>query len=305
MSPTSIDIPRPQTFADQPFQHQNPFAQTTPFKYSNPNILAMTAWSINPQLHYHHTAPTALQTPAPTITKYDGLTNLKQFIEDLEARFILQSLYHSKDRQKVMVVVECLEGTSPDRSSEAPKEWAKLEVLLSPELKYNWLAFAQTLRDRYLSPSVTHMRIQPRQTLKQDLKTVQQSHNDLNSCVKKLVFRAKSGARTSSSLEEIKPTENDLIDEMLINSLVLKDAQQGNENVIIPENLKFLSEAFSKSSAAKLSSHRDGVDMTIDIPDGKPPRVIPMSRLSKREKEEAKNQTNELISKVWIRRCKA
>ncbi|KAI0996255.1 hypothetical protein K3495_g11924 [Podosphaera aphanis] len=45
--------------------------------------------------------------------------------------------------------------------------------------------------------------------------------------------------------------------------------------------------------------------MTIDIPDGKIPRVIPMSRLSEREKEEAKNQTNELISKGWIRRRKA
>ncbi|KAI1002656.1 hypothetical protein K3495_g5545 [Podosphaera aphanis] len=45
--------------------------------------------------------------------------------------------------------------------------------------------------------------------------------------------------------------------------------------------------------------------MTIDILNGKLPRVIPMSRLSEREKEEAKKQTNELIGKGWIRRCKA
>ncbi|KAI0991987.1 hypothetical protein K3495_g16199 [Podosphaera aphanis] len=73
-----------------------------------------------------------------------------------------------------MVAVECLEGSSPDGSNEAPKEWARLEIQLSPELKDDWLAFAQRLRDRYMSPSVTHMRIQQRQTLKQDHKTVQQ-----------------------------------------------------------------------------------------------------------------------------------
>ncbi|KAI0995794.1 hypothetical protein K3495_g12387 [Podosphaera aphanis] len=45
--------------------------------------------------------------------------------------------------------------------------------------------------------------------------------------------------------------------------------------------------------------------MTIGIPDGKLPRVIPMSRLSEKEKEEATNQTDQLIEKGWIRRCKA
>ncbi|KAI0993214.1 hypothetical protein K3495_g14970 [Podosphaera aphanis] len=45
--------------------------------------------------------------------------------------------------------------------------------------------------------------------------------------------------------------------------------------------------------------------MKIDITDGKLPRVIPMSRLSEKEKEEANKQTHELIGKGWIRRCKA
>ncbi|KAI1002657.1 hypothetical protein K3495_g5546 [Podosphaera aphanis] len=70
-----------------------------------------------------------------------------------------------------MVAVECLEGAPADGSSEAPKEWTRLELQLSPALKNNWPAFAQRLRDRYLSPSVIHMRIQLRQTLKQDAKT--------------------------------------------------------------------------------------------------------------------------------------
>lgn len=45
--------------------------------------------------------------------------------------------------------------------------------------------------------------------------------------------------------------------------------------------------------------------MTIDIPTGKLPRVIPMSRLSEKERVEAKTQTEELITKGWIRRFKA
>ncbi|KAI1004669.1 hypothetical protein K3495_g3548 [Podosphaera aphanis] len=91
---------------------------------------------------------------------------------------------------------------------------------------------------------------------------------------------------TNNSLGKTMHTENDLTDEILIRSLVRDDAQQEDEKVIIPDSLKFLSEAFSKSSAAKLPPHRNGVDMIIDIPDGKLPRVIPMSRLSEREKEE-------------------
>ncbi len=75
--------------------------------------------------------------------------------------------------------------------------------------------------------------------------------------------------------------------------------------MVIPDNLKHLSDVFSMSNAAKLPPHRTGIDMTIDIPEGKLPRVVPMSRLSEKEKEEAKKQTDQLIEKGWIRRCKA
>ncbi|KAI0994307.1 hypothetical protein K3495_g13875 [Podosphaera aphanis] len=113
--------------------------------------------------------------------------------------------------------------------------------------------------------------------------------------------------RTTSNLspEYLLLSELNQPNETFVNALSQSDAQQEDDTVVIPNNLKFLSEAFSKSSAANLPPYRDGFDMTIDIPDGKLPRVIPMSRLSEREKEEAKKQTNELIEKGWIRRCKA
>ncbi|KAI1006001.1 hypothetical protein K3495_g2219 [Podosphaera aphanis] len=94
----------------------------------------------------------------------------------------------------------------------------------------------------------------------------------------------------NNSLGKTTYTENDLTDEIPIRSLVQDDAQQEDKMVIIPDNLKSLSEAFSKSSAAKFPPHRNGVDMIIDIPDGKLPHVIPMSRISEREKEEAKKK---------------
>ncbi|KAI1006984.1 hypothetical protein K3495_g1234 [Podosphaera aphanis] len=45
--------------------------------------------------------------------------------------------------------------------------------------------------------------------------------------------------------------------------------------------------------------------MTIDIPHGILPKIIPMARLSEKEKQEAKRQTTELLNKGWIRKCKA
>ncbi|KAI0993046.1 hypothetical protein K3495_g15138 [Podosphaera aphanis] len=100
------------------------------------------------------------------MTKYTGLTNFNQFIEDLEAKFILQPIYHATDRQRVMIAVENLEGSSPDGDSEAPKDWARLEAQLSPDLKDDWPTFAQRLRDRYSNPTIKLLRIRQRQTLK-------------------------------------------------------------------------------------------------------------------------------------------
>ncbi|KAI0997537.1 hypothetical protein K3495_g10651 [Podosphaera aphanis] len=85
----------------------------------------------------HQTPPlkAELQTSVPSIVKFSGLTNANQFIEDLEAKFILQPIYRSTNRQKVMIAVKNSEGSSPDGSNKAPKEWARLEIELSPELR--------------------------------------------------------------------------------------------------------------------------------------------------------------------------
>ncbi|KAI0995792.1 hypothetical protein K3495_g12389 [Podosphaera aphanis] len=45
-----------------------------------------------------------------------------------------------------MVVAENLEGASPEGDNEAPKEWARLELQLFPELWDDWASFAQRLR---------------------------------------------------------------------------------------------------------------------------------------------------------------
>ncbi|KAI0994990.1 hypothetical protein K3495_g13190 [Podosphaera aphanis] len=80
----------------------------------------------------------------------------------------------------------------------------------------------------------------------------------------------------------------DHITESTITSLARNDAQEEDVNMTIPENLKFLKAAFSKESAAKLPPLREGIDMSIEIPDGKLPRVVSMSRMSEKEKIEAR-----------------
>ncbi|KAI0995793.1 hypothetical protein K3495_g12388 [Podosphaera aphanis] len=47
-------------------------------------------------------------------------------------------------------------------------------------------------------------------------------------------------------------TENAHSNNLLVNALLHSDTQQEDENVVIPDNLKFLSEAFSETNAAKL-----------------------------------------------------
>ncbi|KAI1005125.1 hypothetical protein K3495_g3086 [Podosphaera aphanis] len=96
---------------------------------------------------------------------------------------------------------------------------------------------------------------------------------------------------------------DDLI--LYVNATIINDAQVENIDMTLPENLKSMISVFSKTNAEKLPPHRENIDMTIDIPNGKLPRVIPMNRLSDKEKTEAKKQTNELLEKGWIRRCKA
>ncbi|KAI0990992.1 hypothetical protein K3495_g17195, partial [Podosphaera aphanis] len=96
-----------------------------------------------------------------------------------------------------------------------------------------------------------------------------------------------NNTNTDTSSDPI--NNDDLTTESTINSLACNDAQVEDVNTTIPENLKFLKAAFSKESASKLPPLRDGTDMTIEIPDGKLPRVIPISRMSEKEKIEAKD----------------
>ncbi|KAI1003883.1 hypothetical protein K3495_g4328 [Podosphaera aphanis] len=108
--------------------------------------------------------------------------------------------------------------------------------------------------------------------------------------------------KESPSPDTIPHTENEHIVEVFLNTFKQNDAQLENYDIVIPDDLRHLSEASSKSNAAKLPPHHNGIDMTIDIPDGKLPRVVPMSRLSEKEIEEAKKQSDQLIEKGWIRR---
>lgn len=85
-------------------------------------------------------------TNAPGITKYNGKTDILQFLEDLDARYILQPVSHPTDRHKVIVAVEHLEGAKDDQTSDAPKEWARSEIRQFPELKDNWLDFRERIK---------------------------------------------------------------------------------------------------------------------------------------------------------------
>lgn len=116
---------------------------------------------------------TIKDTPAPNICKYNGRTNVEQFIEDLQTRFILQPSVHSSDRIKVMIAVEHLEGASDDGTSDAPKDWARLELQIHPFLKDNWPEFSERLRGRYKNLARRQMKVEERQNLKQGNNTVQ------------------------------------------------------------------------------------------------------------------------------------
>ncbi|POS83585.1 hypothetical protein EPUL_004553, partial [Erysiphe pulchra] len=76
------------------------------------------------------------ETHTPQIAKYSGKTNVNQYIEDLEARFILPPYSHASDRIKVIFALENLCGAEDNVTSDAPKEWAGLEFIVSPESLY-------------------------------------------------------------------------------------------------------------------------------------------------------------------------
>ncbi|KAI1001534.1 hypothetical protein K3495_g6664 [Podosphaera aphanis] len=81
-------------------------------------------------------------------------------------------------------------------------------------------------------------------------------------------------------------TQSDQPNELFINAQLQNDAQNKYDDVVIPNNVKYLSEVFSMSHAAQLPPHRTGIKKIIEISDGKLPRVVLMSRLSEKEKEE-------------------
>ncbi|KHJ34019.1 hypothetical protein EV44_g3237 [Erysiphe necator] len=113
------------------------------------------------------------ETHASQITKFSGKTNVVQYIEDLEARFFLQPYSHDTDRKKVIVAIENLCGAEDDLTSNAPKEWARLEVRLNPHLKDNWTAFPDRLRLRYQNTALRQKKVEERQNLIQKGNTVQ------------------------------------------------------------------------------------------------------------------------------------
>lgn len=139
-----------------------------PENVSQPTFLNKSNHAVN-QSHF----PNSLETNSPEITKYAGKSNVAHFIEDLEARFTLQPYSHNTDRKKIIVAVEHLRSSENDETSDAPKEWARLELSLNPWLKDNWLAFAEKLRNRYQNTGLRQMKVQERQNLKQFGNTVQ------------------------------------------------------------------------------------------------------------------------------------
>ncbi|KAI0992341.1 hypothetical protein K3495_g15845, partial [Podosphaera aphanis] len=114
-----------------------------------------------------------MQTPITSIAKFSGKTNVLQFLQDLEARFLMQPQFFVTDRQKIIVAVDHLEGAVDDKTSDAPKEWARLELQMYPELRDDWEAFVQRLTSRYQNSALRQRKIFERQTLKQSNNSVQ------------------------------------------------------------------------------------------------------------------------------------
>ncbi|KAI0992845.1 hypothetical protein K3495_g15339, partial [Podosphaera aphanis] len=122
--------------------------------------------AVNPQFYPYETA-------LPDIVKYDGKSDIVQFVEDLEAKFFLQPYTHPTDYHKVMVAIQYLEGAKNDQTSDAPKEWARLELRMNPDLKDNWKEFVNKLYHRYQNPLRRLYKVRERQTLCQERNTVQ------------------------------------------------------------------------------------------------------------------------------------
>ncbi|KAI0998356.1 hypothetical protein K3495_g9838 [Podosphaera aphanis] len=97
--------------------------------------------------------------PATSIAKLSGKRNVLQFLKDLET--------------KKIVAVDHLDGAMDDKTSDAPEEWARLELQIYPELREDWESFAQRLTSRYQNSTLRQRKIFERQILKQSNKSVQ------------------------------------------------------------------------------------------------------------------------------------
>lgn len=77
--------------------------------------------TLSEQFESKHNLVTLRDTNAPEIKKYNGTTNITQFLEDFEARFILRPLTHPTNRHKVIVTAEHLVGAINEQAADCPK----------------------------------------------------------------------------------------------------------------------------------------------------------------------------------------
>ncbi|KAI0998142.1 hypothetical protein K3495_g10048 [Podosphaera aphanis] len=141
-SPLKFSAPPPQNnyFAPPPpiFSAQPPCA----YSVAPPqNFPALPPQNFSP---YTEVAPQYNHLPPATSTaKFSGKINVLQFLQNLEARFLMQPQFYVTDRQKIIITVDHLEGAMDDKTSDASKEWARLELQMYPELRDDWESFVQ------------------------------------------------------------------------------------------------------------------------------------------------------------------
>lgn len=75
-----------------------------------------------------------------------------------------------------------------------------------------------------------------------------------------------------------------------VNAISSYDAQAENVNMVLPNNLKFMAEVFSKTNADQLPPYRNGIDMTIDIPMINSHELSPWQDFQKKRNQKQKNK---------------
>ncbi|KHJ31345.1 hypothetical protein EV44_g5919 [Erysiphe necator] len=108
----------------------------------------------------------------PAFDKFNGNTDILEYIKDLETRFLLLPNLSSTDRLKVIIAVENLTG-SRENQTDAPKQWARVELRFDENLRDDWPAFREKLRSRYQNVELRKRLVEERQALKQLSLTIQ------------------------------------------------------------------------------------------------------------------------------------